>query len=684
MANLNSTMRESHQEDDHYGWVGEEQAQEIANKLAARKEEGWFNIAAVHHNVVRGEIEDNDNLKDAEMLKRVLGEHIDILLHGHTHRGRINWWSPQLPVIGTGSAAVNQKARPEEVPNQYQILKITGQGLTRYCRAFAPDEARWIADTRVGDNGSEEQKVNFRKVQTAFPDSINQQHAKTIDIVSIDSIDNCDQIPITCTLPSKLPFTHYCDLPPVVDVWVGRDKQLASILSTENGVIAITGIGGQGKSALAAKCLEQWKLKHPEAFWDWRDCREEGDRFHTQLVGQIERITDGTVGGAELSGASTHDLVKYLFKQIGERKCLFVFDNVDQYVNVNENSFISGVSTFVNEALVGRNNCLIIITCRPRITYPNIRFSEVYLDGLLFESTISLFEKRGVDTNKTGMLNTLQEVYILTEGHPLWLNLLAIQISRDEKSSKTILDELRNGKADNRAKSMLRPIWKGLNFNQQHVLRCMAEIPRPMDQVQIHGCIIGRIKTFNRFKKAFKTIQALSLVVKCETDSGSSKFDLHPLVRSFIKTEYQTTKERLPYINPIVCFFRQLIMGSESSISSETSFDKLRMWSEKSELEIESGQMSDAVESLGYVANRLLATGYSEELFRVGKRILDDFCNNPTRYNDVEGFDSLYHLVIEALIEFGHEDDARNYLDYYERFIEDGTSRFIGFCNLMT
>lgn len=451
-------------------------------------------------------------------------------------------------------------------------------------------------------------------------------------------------------------------MPPVVDVWVGRDKQLTSVVSTENGVIVITGIGGQGKSALAAKCLEQWRQKHPEAFWDWRDCREEGDRFHTQLVGQIERITDGAVGGDELTDASTHDLVKYLFEQIEERVCLFVFDNVDQYVNVNDNSFVSGVSTFVNEALRSRHNCLIIITCRPRISYPNIRFSEIYLDGLLFEDTINLFHERGVDTQKPGMLNTLSDVFFLTEGHPLWLNLLAIQISRDEKSSEKILDELRKGKSDNRAKSMLRPIWKGLSINQQQVLRCMAEIPRPMDLEQIHSCIVGKIKTFNRFKRAFQTIKALSLIVKCETASDSSKYDLHPLVRSFIKTEYGSTKERLPYIDPIVCFLRQLILGTTSKISTETSFDKLRMWSEKAELEIESGQMGDAVDSLAHVANRLLATGYSEELFRVGKRILNDFCIYPDRYNDIKEFDELFHLIIEALIEFGHENDARHYL----------------------
>jgi 3',5'-cyclic AMP phosphodiesterase CpdA len=689
VANLNSTIKESHRNEDHYGWIGETQAQEIAEKLANKKKDGWFNIAAVHHNVIRGETKDDDNLQDAEMLQRVIGEHIDMLLHGHTHRGKIHWWEPHLPIIGTGSAAVNKEARQDEVPNQYQVLKINGSELSRYCRAFAPDEAKWIPDSRVGDNGIWKRSVNFRKVHVAFSQNMQNQIEKIdtpLNTATVTSDDNTDKIPITFKpVFSTSSFTHSCDSPPDIEVWVGREQQLKSILTTGSGVISITGIGGQGKSTLAAKCLEQWKINFPKAFWDWRDCREQGDRFHTQLINQIERITDGRVRGEALYGALTYDLVKYLFEQIGDQKCLFVFDNVDQYVNVNEKSFSVGVASFVNEALRCRHNCLILITCRPTICYPNIRFHEIDLikERLSFEDTIKLFDKRGVNTKTTGMLNTLNKVYRLTDGHTLWLDLLAIQISRNEKSSENILEELEKGETGDKARSMLRPIWKGLNTRQQQVLRCIAEIPRPMDIEQIHNCIHEKIKSFNQCNRAFETIKALHLVVKRKTDDDCRKYDLHPLVRSFIKTEYATTKERLPYIMPIVCFWGQHIMGLVPKITQETSFDKLRMWSEKAELEIEAAQMSDAIESLSHVADRLIATGYSEELFRVGKRIIDDFCTEPIKYNEFKDFDSLFHLIIEALIEFGHETQARNYLKYYEEFVEAGTARFIGLCQLM-
>jgi 3',5'-cyclic AMP phosphodiesterase CpdA len=46
VAGLNSTMRESHQAEDHYGYLGEAQLRWFADKLAPYRQEGWLRIAA--------------------------------------------------------------------------------------------------------------------------------------------------------------------------------------------------------------------------------------------------------------------------------------------------------------------------------------------------------------------------------------------------------------------------------------------------------------------------------------------------------------------------------------------------------------------------------------------------------------------------------------------------------------
>ena len=154
VAGLNSTMAESHREDDHHGWVGEAQCRWFADRLRAAQDEGWLRIGALHHNLVRGAVRDDENLRDVDTLDRVLGARLNLVLHGHTHDARLHYLGSGLPVLSTGSAAVTEQARPTEVPNQYEIVVVRRDGFVRYARQYARAERRWIGDTRVDPEGS--------------------------------------------------------------------------------------------------------------------------------------------------------------------------------------------------------------------------------------------------------------------------------------------------------------------------------------------------------------------------------------------------------------------------------------------------------------------------------------------------------------------------------------------------
>jgi len=65
IAGLNSTIAESHQNDSHYGELGERQLRWFAERLVSYRDRGWFRLGVVHHNVVRGAIDDEENLRDA-------------------------------------------------------------------------------------------------------------------------------------------------------------------------------------------------------------------------------------------------------------------------------------------------------------------------------------------------------------------------------------------------------------------------------------------------------------------------------------------------------------------------------------------------------------------------------------------------------------------------------------------
>jgi WD40 repeat protein/3',5'-cyclic AMP phosphodiesterase CpdA len=160
VAGMNSTLHESHREADHHGFVGEAQLRWFSDRLEEYERRGWLRVGLVHHNAVRRAAVDDENLKDADDLREVLGERLHVLLHGHTHQGRLEMLGPSLPVISTGSAAVKRDQRPGpsqdqpgETPNQYQLVRLTRAGLWCAARQYTYERKRWIGDTRVSKSG---------------------------------------------------------------------------------------------------------------------------------------------------------------------------------------------------------------------------------------------------------------------------------------------------------------------------------------------------------------------------------------------------------------------------------------------------------------------------------------------------------------------------------------------------
>jgi 3',5'-cyclic AMP phosphodiesterase CpdA len=156
VAALNSTIKESHRPEDHFGWCGRDQLRWFADQL--RPAEDVLRIGVLHHNARRKAQADNENLADEDDLTSILGEHLDLLLHGHTHEGREDRLSDGTLVLATGSSAISADWRPAEVPNQYQVLHIEPGQVTRWARQW-DGQRRWIADTRASRSGNDPKVV---------------------------------------------------------------------------------------------------------------------------------------------------------------------------------------------------------------------------------------------------------------------------------------------------------------------------------------------------------------------------------------------------------------------------------------------------------------------------------------------------------------------------------------------
>ncbi|MCY2991401.1 MAG: pentapeptide repeat-containing protein, partial [Planctomycetota bacterium] len=199
VAGLNSTMPEIHGEEDvhkaikaaavpprdayqkwihdgacgHFGRCGEKQLNWFADRLKPFVADGWLRIGVMHHNPVRGPENDDENLKDILDLKRLLAPSLNLVLHGHTHFGALNWLNQHLPAISTGSAGLGRAARPEETPNQYQLLQLFPDRFVRWMRCYDPPNKKWIGDTRCSDDGNNWQtkdRVTFQHAHAVFPE----------------------------------------------------------------------------------------------------------------------------------------------------------------------------------------------------------------------------------------------------------------------------------------------------------------------------------------------------------------------------------------------------------------------------------------------------------------------------------------------------------------------------------
>ncbi|WP_136057798.1 hypothetical protein [Candidatus Halocynthiibacter alkanivorans] len=469
-----------------------------------------------------------------------------------------------------------------------------------------------------------------------------------------------------------------CDRPPHIEAWVGRDAELRSLETTQSPVVILSGIGGQGKSLTAAKHIKDTFASTTKfRFWDWRDCKEAADSIRTQVIAAVDRITSEETTSDMLVSSSDADLADLLVARSAESQTIFVFDNVDHYVDLENFRFVGLLDKLVKAFATSPTTSKIILTCRPQVRYSEASIITIPMPGLNLDETEALFEKRGVanDACKTA---DIQAAHEMTDGHPFWLDLMAVQVAQVPGTTLSgLLEDIRRGREE--SPNVLSSIWARLSENEQLLLRIMAEAVRAETKDTLEKYVSTKLR-YNKFDKSLRSLIRLNLVVIKPEVNAPDLYDLHPLVRQFVKQNFSPA-ERQDYIKLVIGQYNAIIVSLTSLLGFSLPLPLLGRWTQKAELEIRAKLFQDAANTLTAAKSALLGGGHAEEFVRVARMFVErlDWSTAPT---EISGFNGIVSELVECLDQLGDHAGADSIFEQFEATIPEKTARYILYCDM--
>lgn len=468
-----------------------------------------------------------------------------------------------------------------------------------------------------------------------------------------------------------------CDRPPSIDVWVGRENELRALETSKAKAVIVCGIGGEGKSALAShyvRTLGDREVRY--RLWDWRDCKEQNDRIRTQIVEIIVRFSNGSILASQLAEADDVEVIEVLLDQIADARAVLVFDNVDSYVDLENRTFTGLLDLLIQRLSTAQSTSRIVLTCRPDVHYAASSVITIAMKGISEDEAIELFSKRAPEERIPE--SDIREAHTQTKGHAFWLDLLAVQVTEVPGTTlRKLLSDMRRGREG--VPDVLSSIWGKLSDREQTLLRFMAEAVRPETETTIERFVASQLN-YSKFSRALRSLVALNLIVVKPEIDAPDLYDLHPLVRQFVRTNFERS-ERSGFIHVVINQYEIIIRTIESLLGIHLPFAMLERWSQKAELEVSAGLYDKAFATLAKVQHALIGGGHVQEFVRVG-RLLFEAIDWETAASKYKPFDEVVGEMVSAYDQLGDFDAADSLLSRYEGTIPQKTARYINFCDV--
>ncbi|NJE10610.1 tetratricopeptide repeat protein [Thermococcus sp. MAR1] len=293
---------------------------------------------------------------------------------------------------------------------------------------------------------------------------------------------------------------------PLVDIFVGREKEIDLITSSEKSVIVIYGIAGIGKTALAAKLFS-------DAFWYQMSEGDSLDYFAWQVGLFLNSLGyDALLEYLRAGGREERDIFELLLDGVEKSSAKIVIDDLHKC----RDERILHLLAFLSEKL---DKGKLVVTSREK---PNLGLNALYirLSGLSLKEAYSLIKAKGINVSS----EEFAEIYQVTFGHPLALTLFseAYDVGKEFKR-ESFFDFI------------LSEVYEKLRENERLLLQIMSLFDEPLEYDEIRALYDKR--------NVFSVLH--SLLNKGLIERRGNLYFVHDLIRGFLSEVREVDEAKL-------------------------------------------------------------------------------------------------------------------------------------------
>lgn len=474
---------------------------------------------------------------------------------------------------------------------------------------------------------------------------------------------------------------------PIIKDWIGREDDIRIINEKKYKIVAITGIGGQGKSSLAAEYLKiSTRQNKKYEIGIWINCREIPDTLHMKLIKMLEVISGGIEKEILFRDEKIENTINRFIGYLKKYRVLLVFDNVDAYIKKDSEDFDTELKPLMEACLNNQHESLVLITSRLPINDFRSDFLSIKLRGFSKEEGINFFEKRGIKFEGKNTKQFCEKIIELTHGHPLWLGLIAGQVISEKDTIKNIIDEFSFDETSDGGmiKDYFKSIWDTIDKYEQILLRYLSEATRPLLLSEIIQIVLECGP--DKVRKHINRLVKRGLLERYEEQLNSLDcYQVHPLVREFIHKTYDSEKQK-PFVKKVLLVFlpanmiELLFRGNEFQRTDKKIDVKDVVCS--IETCINSRNYIEAFKLLHGYSDILYDEGFHHQFVQLAKQILDNLDWEGANLIKNNSNAKLISIIVEKLIYLGENDKANHYLKRFESIVEYATIPYTGFLSM--